>query len=161
MVLSCVPWIFLQKSCLTLQCTHLHNLPFNICTCRSSHFFVVWYLYLLGVPGDLWLCCLPWNTLPLHVSCRCFCSFLPGLLYKVLQYRACWYCCCCCCYWSLCSFSSGFGWWWLYSRPTRDTYIFLEHDADDLLLSVIGWWNIVLALCLRVLMALNFADRWW
>ena len=49
MVLSCALWTFLQKSCLTLQCTLLHNPPFHTYTCRSPHFFVAWFLYLLGL----------------------------------------------------------------------------------------------------------------
>ena len=67
-VLSYVPWIFLQKFCLTLQCTHLHIPPFHICTYRSPHFSAVWCPFLLGVPGDLWWCCLLWNIPLLHVS---------------------------------------------------------------------------------------------
>ena len=71
---SCVLWTSLQMFCLICQCILHHSPPCHTWSCRSLHSFAGWYLCLWGVPGGPWWFCLLWNTFPLHIFCRCFCS---------------------------------------------------------------------------------------
>ena len=143
----------------------LHSPPCHAWICRSLHSFAGCYLCPWGAPGGPWWYCLLWNAFQPHVFCIWFC-----ISHSCLE-----------CMRTLCSD--------LLLLPVLSVFltvpwlvpVFLfclmlamvkAHARHLHLLNAVFRWpssffssrwleKTVLALCLRVLITLNFAERWW
>ena len=159
-------WSSLQKFCLIPQYILYCSPPCHTWTCRSLHSFAGWYLYLWGVPGGPWWCCLLWKKHFYPVFSADVFAALTHAFYICDNYI-----------------------YGLFLLP--DLFVFLvvpwllllfffclmlalvrAHSGYlHLLRALLRWssfsfsrWLLeqtVLAVCFKVLITLNVADRWW